>query len=169
MIRNLLDELVDVAGGTDPRFGCWAKTVDAVLPQHDDGYMFAGKFVAEGTVEVQPERRLFLVMTTHGSRKRQQRHYQIIEMGADGTLRPTAIQTDGQTRGWALRLRDQVVAKLDEIDVAPAPLDAAAVLRDLAAWLARLGRENIAGYLAVPPEMREMIEAYADQEATREL
>ena len=119
-VRNLKDELVKVAASAaghkqDHRFNPWAKPVKRVDMSLSNGYCFIGDFVPDGTIEVEIKPTVFLVMTSSGSRKYQVNCYNIVVMDAEGNLTATDIQTDGQTRGWALRIRQQVADLLKEM------------------------------------------------------
>jgi hypothetical protein len=116
-IRELNKELLKAAGEEhDTRFRSWAKEIISVDASKSNGYAFEGDFINEGTVEVEIKPRLYLVMTTAGSRKYQTRTYTVVAMDADGNLAATDIQTTDKTRGWALRIRDQVAALLAEME-----------------------------------------------------
>jgi hypothetical protein len=131
IFENLQDELMKVAeemtGETrDSRFKSWAKTVGKVDAKARNGYAFSGEWINEGTTEMEIEPRVFLVHFNHGSRKYTTGEYAIVTMDADGELHATDIMTDDRERGWALRIRDQVAALLDELSVqrsGPSPRD----------------------------------------------
>lgn len=108
-VRNLLDELVQATEcHQDHRFRPWAKKIQAVDITKIDGYAFMGAFVKEGTVEVEIGPKVYIVMTSEGSRARQTKTYTAILMDAEGKLIKAGIQTTGKEPGWALRLRDPV-------------------------------------------------------------
>jgi hypothetical protein len=100
----------------DHRFKAWAKFIEKVDPKGKDGYAFSGEWVNGGAVEVELKPTLFLVMFRHGSNKYNTGEYAVIKMTAAGDLEPTGIMTDDSTGGWALRIRDLVIAELAEMD-----------------------------------------------------
>lgn len=100
--------LFDVAGeDPDTRFSNWAKEV-VDIAQANNGYAFVGSWVPQGTVEIERRAAVYLVATTHGSRKHQTTTYRIVRMTEVGEWVRTDITTDDRTPGWALRIRDQV-------------------------------------------------------------
>jgi len=122
-VMNLMEALIEATGRSqDHRFRPWAKRLERVNPNAQNGYAFEGEWVKEGTVEVEPGPALYLVKTSWGSRKYQTPYYDVIYMDADYNLTHTGISTDGKERGWALRIRDQVAEKLAEIHSAPKPV-----------------------------------------------
>jgi hypothetical protein len=107
-VDDLYQKLMIVSGlEADDRFSNWIKFVDTVNAHEPGAYMFEGDFLREGTVEVVPERQLFLVATTSGSRKYQTTHYCLIEKTAQGKLIKQHVEND-RKQGWALRMRPHV-------------------------------------------------------------
>ncbi|MEB2353304.1 MAG: hypothetical protein OZ924_18080 [Burkholderiaceae bacterium] len=158
MIRNLLDELFEIHYvKPDYRFKKWAKRITRVDTSQANGYAFAGDFIREGTVEVQPGPALYLVSITTGTAKYNSAKYLVVRQDADGTLHATDIKDDDAERGWALRIRDRVAALLAEISDTPAKPTADEAMQQLAAMLAGLPAEQAA---QVPAEMRSLIEAF---------
>jgi len=103
-IDDLLPKLIRVAGSpVDSRFTSWVKRIDRVNPEHDDGYMYEGEFVSDGTVRTTDRDAVYLVMTCAGSRKYNTRYYTLIRL-TDGVLFRTTHATTGDKPGWALRL-----------------------------------------------------------------
>ncbi len=101
--------------GTDSRFRNWAKTIEGVDSRLTNGFCFIGQFVKSGTVEIAVKPQLFLVAGTTGSMRYHHTTYAVVEMTETGELKATGLQTDDKTDGWALRLRDAVLARLAEI------------------------------------------------------
>lgn len=110
--KELFEALADAGVEHDRRHQSWAKAVTAVGTQ-TNGYAFEGKFVKDGTVEVDIQPTVFLVMTTTGSRKYQTREYSVVLMDAEGGLTVTDVRTTSETSGWALRIREQVRALVE--------------------------------------------------------
>lgn len=95
----------------DSRFSSnWVKEVTGVDAKQDNGYCFVGKFINDGTVEIEKSKRVFLVAGTSGSRKHNTTEYRVVTMDADGILHKSDIHTDNDTAGWSLRIRDQIAA-----------------------------------------------------------
>jgi len=98
----------------DHRFRHWVRQVESVDLSKATGYAFVGDFVNEGTTEVDDGPAVYLVATVEGSRRYQVTTYDVvIRRGAE--LETTDIETDNTSKGWALRIRDQVAALLDDI------------------------------------------------------
>ena len=121
LVGNWYQKLIGVACDAvghkqDYRFRPWVKTVDSVDREKSDGYCFNGKFINDGTTEIEVKPRLFLVMTSSGSRRYQQQHYNVIAMDEFGNLSATNIHTDNNKPGWALRIRDATAALLKEME-----------------------------------------------------
>jgi len=120
MIRSRDVEMIlsELATATDlqhdSRFRFWAKRIDGVDTSQTNGYMFTGDFVRGGTVDVSGPG-LYLVHSVNGSRKYATEHYTVVRMDADGTLHTTDVGTTGRESGWAVRIRDDVVASLAEM------------------------------------------------------
>lgn len=131
-VREFLEEVLEASEGKqDPGFPQWAQWVDSVDPDGVDGFAFVGDFINPGTVEVEVgERRLILATACSGNRKYRAKDYRILVLEADGMLHRTEIGTreiviesrGGSTGSWALRIRDQVVALLDELRAQPVPI-----------------------------------------------
>lgn len=118
-VRDLYDEILTVVraeeGAHDTRFTSWIKCVDAVNTDVTNGYAFDGPFVDRGTVEVEVKPRVFLAATARGSRQYHTTTYNVVVMDGDGALSLSPIKTTDKEKGWALRIRDQVAALLDEL------------------------------------------------------
>ena len=118
-IRNLRSELFAIAReqgySADGRFNNWAKSIDSVDTSKANGYSLIGEFVPSGTVEIEIKPRVYLTATAKGSRANHVTTYLVIAMDADGNLTATDIVTTDGTRGWALRIRDQVAALIDSL------------------------------------------------------
>lgn len=145
--QNLQSELTTVAEQMtdeekDRRFNNWAKFIDSVDPKGKDGYAFKGDWINDGTVEVELGKpRLALVYFRHGSMKYNYGEYAVVKITADGQLEPTGIMaSDADGKGWALRIRDLVIAELVSLDDIGqvSPLDEFSA-DDLLAELARRG------------------------------
>ena len=120
MIRKLEKDLLDTVKAerpkeVDSRFQTWAKDVEAVDCQNPTGYAFKGTFVGSGTVEIEAEPKVFLVKTAAGSMRYHYNYYHVIVMDSEGNLKLTSIHTDGKTKGWALRIRDEVAKLVEEV------------------------------------------------------
>lgn len=133
-VREFKAELIEMAcekvgHRQDSRFNPWAKEVESVNTNCSNGYCFEGKFVNDGTVEVEARPAVYLVKTSSGSRKYQTEYYNVITMDTKGNLIATDIETDGSKRGWALRIRAQVIELLESLqDNEPTTLDKLAEL-----------------------------------------
>lgn len=120
MLRNLYKDVLALVdeehgkAGHDSRFGdALVKEVTSVDPSQAGGYMFAGRPYYSGTDDVEPAPRLFLVRTKNGSNRYQTEHYLAVTMDAAGTLHlHDEPYTTGAERGWALRMRDGMIALL---------------------------------------------------------
>lgn len=123
-VRNLRSELFAIAReqgySADGRFNNWAKSIESVDTSKTNGYSLVGEFVPSGTVEVEITPRVYLTATAQGTRANHVTTYLVIRMDADGTLSATDIVTNDNTRGWALRIRDQVAALIEELSGAEA-------------------------------------------------
>jgi hypothetical protein len=107
-VDDLYQKLMTISGlEVDDRFSSWIKFVDVVNPDSPGAYMFEGPFLQAGTVEVVPERQLFIVSTTTGSRRYQTTQYVLMEKTADGKLVKHHTEDDNK-RGWSLRMRPYV-------------------------------------------------------------
>lgn len=130
----------------DYRFKSWAKWVDSVNPAVTDGYAFQGTFINAGTIEIEVgEERLILVSTASGSHKYQVRYYRIVALKANGTLEWSWIGTDDRTKGWALRIRDEIAASLAELQGQTAPAEPVVTPADVLAYLNVLALVTAAG------------------------
>jgi len=118
-VRDLYDEIMAIVaaeeGAHDTRFTSWVKCVDAVNADVTNGYAFDGPFVSRGTSEIEVRPRAFLAATVRGSRQHQTTTYNVVVMDGDGALSLSPIKTTDKEKGWALRIRDQVTALLDEL------------------------------------------------------
>ena len=86
-LRGKLFGKMKALGHYDGQFsGHWAKHITNVDPNGSNGYAFEGKFVPDGDVEVEVGNRLFLLMTTTGSRKYPVKHYRLVIMNTDCLL-----------------------------------------------------------------------------------
>jgi len=111
-IMDLKSALINEAknlGEYDYRFMSWAKNVTNVDPNGSNGYAFDGEFIPDGDVEIEIGNRLFLLMTTTGSRKYPVKHYRLVIMNTDGELVATEHSTTDAKPGWALRLRQPAI------------------------------------------------------------
>lgn len=119
MIRNLYEELLETAeaadGTRDHRWKKWAKRVDSVDTSKNNGYAFVGEWVEKGTIDEPAQPGLYLTGITRGSNKYQTTTYRFIRMDSDGNLHDTGIVDNDETRGWALRVREQVKSLLADI------------------------------------------------------
>lgn len=122
-IRKLQKELLDMAEEAgdkhDTRYKAWAKTVTAVDQGQSNVYAFDGDFVNDGDIEIEIKPTVFLVCTIQGSRRYQTKYYNVVTMGADGTLSLADIRTTGIERGWALRIRNQIADLVESLGDAP--------------------------------------------------
>lgn len=121
MICDLYDTIIRLVATEerrkhDWRFMSWVKEVQSINPQGTNGFAFEGLFLPQGTIEIEPKPRVFLIRTTTGSRKYQTAHYSVVVMEASGELKlyPT-IYTTNRTSGWALRIRDQIIELVEKI------------------------------------------------------
>lgn len=97
----------------DSRFSSnWVKEVTAVDATQPNGYCFVGKFINDGTVEIEKGKHVYLVAGTSGSRKHNTTEYRVVTMDTDGTLHKSKIHTNNDKAGWSLRIRDQIAALL---------------------------------------------------------
>lgn len=125
----------------------WAKRVTTVL-DHKNGYAFNGPFI-EVTDEAE-DGAIFLTCFTMGSRKNHSRYFDVVIL-RDGQFEHAGISTSdnyGRNRNWALNIRDQVRALIEqppetvEVQAPAATLDA---LREV---LQLSDREIVAAALA---------------------
>lgn len=123
IFQNLKADLFKVAQEMtdekrDTRFKSWAKLITDVDPNGRNGYAFDGDFVNDGTVELDLSKpALALVSFRHGSMKYNYGEYAVVKVNTDGTLTATDIMaSDADGKGWALRIRDDLVALLAELD-----------------------------------------------------
>lgn len=118
MIRELYAELLALVaeeeGKEDRRFKHWAKRVTGVDASQSTGYAFEGDFINEGTVECEGPG-VYLVCTRRGSRNYQTATYNVVLMNVQGELALTDIQTTDKTRGWALRIRDEIAGLVTQL------------------------------------------------------
>ena len=114
IVSNLPRTLVNQSGLTvDNRFKHWAKFVDSVDPSGTDGFAFKGEFIKSGTIELNLDGpRVVLCAAETGSRKSRSYDFAVVVLNPDGTVEGTAIATNGE-RGWALRIRDAIIALLE--------------------------------------------------------
>lgn len=115
-IRNLYDELMDVAVSDkfNPESTNWAKTVERVDMNIQNGWMYTGDFIKTGTIEVEIEPTVFIVMNTIEG---EIPLYQVVIMDEEGDLHLTDIHTWGDVPGWAMRIRDDILELLILLDI----------------------------------------------------
>lgn len=115
LFNNFLADVYKASGlGFDHRFTHWAKWVDAVDSQKDNGYAFVGQFIKDGTQEIDLSRpRAILVASVTGSRANNYTSYAVLVLNTDGSLNKTDIADNDRLRGWALRLRSPIAGLLD--------------------------------------------------------
>lgn len=97
----------------DSRFSSnWVKEIDAVDANQPNGYCFVGKFINDGTVEIEKKKHVYLIAGTSGSRKHNTTEYRVVTMDENGILHKSEIHTDNDKAGWSLRIRDAIAALL---------------------------------------------------------
>lgn len=122
-VRDLFDEMVSSAA-LPAKHNRWVKTVTGMDLNSKDGYAFQGTFIDKGTIQVKLGKpRLFLVGADTGG-SYPIKHYRFVVLEADGSITPTDIQDNAGKRGWALRVRDRVLALLAQHAAAPPPAPA---------------------------------------------
>jgi len=97
----------------DRRFKLWVKRIDKVDQKGNSGYAFHGPFVRDGDVEINEQGTLYLIATAAGSMKYHTTTYTVLRW-TGSTFEFTGISTTDKTPGWALRIRDQVIAELNK-------------------------------------------------------
>jgi len=114
-VVNLAEQVRLVSGlSFDSRYNSWIKRVDSIDRASTNGYMYEGDFVNDGTQEVQDKPAVFLIASRTGSRKHNSTDYRVVTL-RNGNLELTDIQADdGKDSGWALLIREQIQALLDE-------------------------------------------------------
>ena len=101
----------------DRRWKHWAKEIIAVDQTKTNGYAFDGDFVQSGDVEIDVSKtRVYLVCSETGSNRYRTNAYQVVKMNAGGKFEWVDISTTDETRGWALRIRDDVANLLADIN-----------------------------------------------------
>lgn len=109
-ILNLYEMLMETADDpSNPELTNWAKFIDYVNLEEKTGWMYVGNFVPKGTIEVEIEHHIFIVLSTSGTERKSKGIYRVVQMLEDGTLQRTDIHTTNEKRGWALRLRDDIL------------------------------------------------------------
>jgi len=178
-IRNLQDEIMAIVeeqeGQADSRFRNWAKMVTGIDTKQSNGYCFEGDFVKDGTVEVEIKPAVFLTKTSRGSRRYPTATYNVLTMNAEGDLALTDIRTTDKTRGWALRIREQVadlVAEQQEEDAAESGLAVAAQRMQEAQEHDRISRREhdlmMLGYNQALLDHADLPLRHGDERLTRE-
>lgn len=121
IVENLPNKCFAAVGfKPDTRFSTWVKWVNTVDSTESTGYAFIGDFIKDGTIEVKTKKpRLILCCGAVGSRANHIEHYYVVRFDPDETLQPTELETTSQTKGWAIRLRDPMLALLKELDQTP--------------------------------------------------
>jgi len=104
----------------DHRFRGWVKIIEKVDPEGKNGWAFEGRFLKSGTVEMEDGRYVLLVKTTNGSRRYRDSWYSVVILEPDGSLTWTGITTDDHP-GWALRIRDRLLALVQEVQGGEGP------------------------------------------------
>lgn len=122
--HNLKTELLRASEiQIDHRFKNWAKIIDSVDTSKRDGYMYNGRYINDGTIELEPRRYVILCAAQSGSRAYNYYQYQVLILHPNGEIEKTDVEDDEKQngRGWALRLRDGVIALLEQPSVDPLP------------------------------------------------
>lgn len=85
--------------------GGWTKSVVGIDRSKNNGYSLQGEFMGKDgdTYEVS---KLYLDCGIAGSRKNQEKYYNLFTVGPDGSI--TVIVSAKDTRGWALELWDDI-------------------------------------------------------------
>jgi hypothetical protein len=118
MIVQLPDHFLSNSAARRTKF--WIKRLTGVDTTKSDGYAFLGTFCRfEETVDV-PEGTLFMsyIEDTRASGRVDGRDVQILR-AADGGLETVCSWKLDDTRGWALKIRDEVAALFPAPTVAP--------------------------------------------------
>jgi len=100
---------VKIPSEKDPRFKSWAKTVDFVDIQHENGYAFEGEWLRRGHSHDLPLGTLVLLYDETGSRQKQVSHAEVHRVEEHGLAGPvlSSAGTD-----WVLQIRDDVAELL---------------------------------------------------------
>ena len=118
-IINLHEDVMKASGlEIDNRFTSWMKWIDSVDTTKSNGYALVGDFINNRTIEITPadKPRLILAMAVSGSRNYNHKYFAVMQLNPDGSLENTGIETDTcDDYSWALRIRDDVAALIDEI------------------------------------------------------
>lgn len=99
----------------DHRWQSWVKEITGIDRSKNNGYMYEGEFVSEGTVELdENERRVFLVASETGSNKYRTTFYQVVVL-ENGELECEDLHDDDDKPGWALRMREGISELLGNV------------------------------------------------------
>jgi hypothetical protein len=93
----------------DPRFKSWAKTVDFVDINHENGYAFEGEWLRRGHSHDLPLGTLVLLYDETGSRQKQVSHAEVHRVEEHGLAGPL-LSSSGTD--WVLQIRDDVAELL---------------------------------------------------------